>query len=110
MYIFQNTAAAKYCCQICFEIWKFLQRQYLHINFYKNFNHSDDFMSTKELFYHISALCCEAQSQKYILYGHMRKRWNPEQYMEKLMEYWDEDKNLNLITVSRGIMPKGLEC
>ena len=74
-----------------------------------NFINLDDSVSARELFQLISALCCEAQSQKYILYGHMRKRWNPEQYMEKLMEYWDEDKNLNLITVSRGVMFRNVE-
>ncbi|XP_075258955.1 uncharacterized protein LOC142350858 [Convolutriloba macropyga] len=44
-------------------------------------------------------LCCEAQSMKYLLYGHLRRKMNPEDYMEKLMEYWDEDnKPLNFIT------------
>ena len=47
-----------------------------------------------------SELCCEAQSMKYLLYGHLRRKMNPEEYMEKLMEYWDEDnKPLNFITV-----------
>ena len=47
-----------------------------------------------------SELCCEAQSMKYLLYGHLRRKMNPEDYMEKLMEYWDEDnKPLNFITV-----------
>ncbi|XP_075258824.1 uncharacterized protein LOC142350754 [Convolutriloba macropyga] len=44
-------------------------------------------------------LCCEDQTMKYLFYGQLRKKWSPEQYLEKLTEYWDEDnKPLNLIT------------
>ena len=49
----------------------------------------------------VSEKCCLAQSSKYVLNGHVRKKMDPEQYLEKLMDYQNEDnKPLNLITVS----------
>ncbi|XP_075258803.1 uncharacterized protein LOC142350736 isoform X2 [Convolutriloba macropyga] len=42
--------------------------------------------------------CCEGQSMKYLFFGQLRKKWSPEQYMEKLMDYSDEDKPLNFLT------------
>ncbi|XP_075258603.1 uncharacterized protein LOC142350600 [Convolutriloba macropyga] len=42
--------------------------------------------------------CCSGQTTKYLMYGHLRKKWDPQQYMDKLMEYWDEDnKPLNYL-------------
>ncbi|XP_063713809.1 uncharacterized protein LOC134841705 [Symsagittifera roscoffensis] len=41
--------------------------------------------------------CCVSQTMKYLVHGLHNKRWDPEQYMAKLIDYDDENKPLNFI-------------
>ncbi|XP_075258291.1 uncharacterized protein LOC142350342 isoform X2 [Convolutriloba macropyga] len=41
--------------------------------------------------------CCEAQVRRYLVWGYHNKGMNPDEYMNKLTDYQDEDKPLNFI-------------
>ena len=47
----------------------------------------------------ISEECCELQTRKYLIYGFHNKQMSPDEYMGKLMDYKNESKPLNYLSV-----------
>ncbi|XP_063715250.1 uncharacterized protein LOC134842723 [Symsagittifera roscoffensis] len=50
--------------------------------------------------YYDTGACCADQVKKYLIYGLHNKEWNPDEYMDKLANYEDENRTLNYISAT----------